>query len=349
MEKVLIGMSGGVDSSAAAVVLQKAGHDVLGVTLALCEKSDEAAVRDAAAVCKTLGIEHLVRDYRNEFEAAVVDNFIAEYLAGRTPNPCILCNEKIKFGLMAELAKNTGCTAVATGHYAVTRTAADGRVLLCRPLDRRKDQTYMLCRLNQEQLKMARFPLADFTKAQVRELAGEAGLSVADRADSQDICFVPSGDYAAFIEARVGRQPTGEFRDRDGRVLGTHQGLIRYTVGQRKGLGIALGKPAFVLEKNIGGNYVVLGEEAALFRRRVYIEDINYIPFDTLSSPMRVEAKLRYRQTEQPATLHPVGGTAAVLEFDEPQRAPSPGQTAVFYDGDVVLGGGTIAEEGEEK
>lgn len=346
MEKVLIGMSGGVDSSAAAVVLQKGGHEVVGVTLALCEKSDEAAVADAAAVCKTLGIEHLVRDYRAEFQKAVIDNFIAEYLAGRTPNPCILCNEKIKFGLMAELAKSTGCTAVATGHYAVTQTQSDGRVLLCRPKDRHKDQTYMLCRLNQEQLKMARFPLADLTKAEVRALAQEIGLSVADRADSQDICFVPSGDYASFIEERVGRQPTGDFRDPNGNLLGTHQGLIRYTVGQRKGLGIALGKPAFVLEKNVDGNFVVLGDEEALFYRRVLVENINYIPFDTLKEPLKVGAKLRYRQTEQPALLHPVGERAAILEFEEPQRAPSPGQTAVFYDGEVVVGGGTI-EKGE--
>ena len=342
MEKVMVGMSGGVDSSAAAVLLQKQGHTVLGVTLQLCPQPQKEAAQDAAAVCQTLGIQHAVLDYRTAFEQTVIADFIGEYLAGRTPNPCILCNEKIKFGLLMTQAQKTGCTALATGHYAVTKKDAGGRTLLCRPEDRQKDQTYMLCRLNQEQLAFARFPLAALTKAEVRALAAEARLSVADRADSQDICFVPSGDYGAFIEARIGRQPSGSFLSPDGTVLGTHRGLIHYTVGQRKGLGIALGKPAYVLAKNAAENTVILSEESALFRTRVELKDTNYIPFDRCSSLLKVSAKLRYRQTEQPAVLHPTSETTAVLEFEQPQRAPSPGQTAVFYDGDVVLGGATI-------
>lgn len=342
MGRVLIGMSGGVDSSVAALLLRENGDTTVGVTLQLCPQPQTDAVRDAAAVCEALQMEHSVLDYRAEFSETVMNNFIAEYLNGRTPNPCVLCNEKIKFGVLVQTAKQMGCEALATGHYAATRREPNGRVLLCRPKDRNKDQTYMLCRLSQEQLAFARFPLANLSKAEIRALASEKGLAVADRQDSQDICFVPSGDYAAFIEERIGKQPCGEFRSTDGTVLGTHAGLIRYTVGQRKGLGIALGKPAYVLEKNAAENFVVLGEESELFRTRVEIGDINYIPFDTLSAPIRVTAKLRYRQAEQPALLHPTSAHSAVLEFDRPQRAPSSGQTAVFYDGDTVLGGGTI-------
>lgn len=348
MKKVIIGMSGGVDSSVAAAVLKEQGYEVIGVTLSLYKEdptTGTADERDAAAVCKTLGIKHIIVDRREAFKNTVIKDFIASYEAGLTPNPCVLCNKAVKFSEMLSLADELGADFVATGHYsAIKRDESTGRYLLCRPEDKSKDQTYMLYRLTQEQLSRILMPLASLSKEQVRNKAREIGLCVASRPDSQDICFVPDGDYAGFIERYTGKTyPQGDYVSVDGKVLGRHNGLIRYTVGQRKGLGIALGKPAFVIAKQVDSNRVVLSEnEDLLFKTSVKIKDVNFIPFDAPEGEIKVEAKLRYRHKEAPATLRMTGENEAVIEFETPQRAPAPGQAAVFYDGELLIGGGTI-------
>ena len=345
-EKVMAGMSGGVDSSVCASLLIDGGYSVAGATLDLWGKENTVSpeAEEAAKVCGKLGIPHYFFEMRKEFAGAVIDNFINEYINGATPNPCIVCNRRIKFGKMLEQAKSMGYFKIATGHYAVVKKSADGRYLLSKAADRTKDQTYVLYSLTQEQLSSVIFPLGGLTKAQVREIAESKGFSNAHKPDSQDICFVPDGDYAAFIEKYTGRiSAPGDFTDISGCPIGKHNGLIRYTVGQRKGLGISLGKPAYVVTKDTASNRVVLGDENLLFYRRVLVKDVNFIPFDRLKSDMRVTAKLRYRHIEQPARIFP-DENGVIVEFDEPQRAPSPGQSAVFYDGDTVIGGGIIVK-----
>lgn len=348
-------MSGGVDSSVAAALLSEQGYDVAGCTLRLYDGEEYEAgnsrtccsvsdVEDARGVCAKLGIPHYVFNFKQQFRSRVIDGFISEYINGRTPNPCIECNKSIKFSEMLLRAETLGYDKIATGHYAFTKQAADGRWLLFRGNDRSKDQSYVLYGMTQHQLSKTLFPLADVSKETVRKIAARYGFFNAEKPDSQDICFVPDGDYAAFIERDLGRPAApGDFSDERGNVLGRHSGLIRYTVGQRKGLGIALGSPAFVLSKDAQSNRVILStDERRLFYRRVLISDVNYIPDTVPTEPLRVTAKLRYRHTDSPAILYPTADGGAVLEFDEPQRAPSPGQAAVFYDGDRVLGGGTI-------
>ncbi len=342
MEKVLVGMSGGVDSSATAVILKNQGYSVKGVTLSLCGEDNEKNISDAKSVCEKLGIEHLEADLKKEFEEFVITDFINQYINGKTPNPCLECNKHIKFGRMLDLAENYGCDKIATGHYARITKKADGRYLLLRAKHIEKDQSYVLYGLNQHQLSHTLFPLGDYSKEEVRETARENDLICADRPDSQDICFVPDGNYASFIEKFSGfTSEKGKYIAVDGKVLGEHQGVIHYTIGQRKGLGIALGKPQFVIDKNPTDNTVVLGDEEHLFKREVLVSNVNFIPFDSLKEEMRVTAKLRYRHKDQPATIYPDGENVKII-FDEPQRAPSPGQAAVFYDGDVVVGGGII-------
>lgn len=339
-QKVLVGMSGGVDSSVCAALLKNDGYEVLGVTLNLFGDTS-AAQSDAKAVCDTLGIEHTVFDLQNEFKQFVIDDFINEYISGRTPNPCIVCNREIKFGEMLKIADRLGCDKIATGHYAKI-VEKDGRFLLCRADDKSKDQSYVLYCLNQEQLSRTVLPLSGHSKDEVRQTAEGFSLLNANKKDSQDICFVPDGDYAAFIERTADFvSQTGNYLDINGNVLGSHKGVIRYTIGQRKGLGIALGKPAFVIDKNPDTNEVVIGDEEHLFYKKVYVENLNFIPFDELKGEMEVYCKLRYRHTEQPATIKPYE-KGVLVEFQTPQRAPSPGQAAVFYDGDIVVGGGII-------
>lgn len=340
-EKVLVGMSGGVDSSAAALILKENGYDVSGVTLKLCKEDKPQDLKDAKAVCEKLGIEHLTLDLKGDFERFVISDFISQYKQGLTPNPCLSCNRHIKFGLMLEKAEELGFDKIATGHYARI-CEKDGRFLLMRSSDRQKDQTYVLYALTQRQLSRLALPLGDLSKAEIRAKAEKAGLVTADRPDSQDICFVPDGDYAAFIEEWDGfKSKKGEYVNINGDVLGQHQGVIHYTIGQRKGLGIALGKPQFVIDKSAKTNRVVLGDEEHLFKKTVKVNQVNFIPFDTLKEEMRVTAKLRYRHIEQPATIKPLEDGVEIT-FDTPQRAPSPGQAAVFYDGDIVVGGGII-------
>lgn len=342
-EKVMLGMSGGVDSSVAAAVLQEKGYEVGGVTLILCQDDNGSNVSDAKAVCDKMNIPHFTFDLREDFSKFVIDDFIARYIEGKTPNPCIECNKHIKFGKMLDIALSNGYHKIATGHYAKIEQNAEGRYLLKKAEDSSKDQSYVLYNLTQNQLAHVLFPLGEFSKPEIRKKAEDMELINADRPDSQDICFVPDGDYASFIEKKIGKEyECGDYVDINGNVLGQHKGVIRYTLGQRKGLGIALGKPAFVLDKNSSTNRVVLGDEEHLFKSRVCVEKVNFIPFDRLEGKMRVTAKLRYRHSAQPALIIPNGENGVIIEFDEPQRAPSPGQAAVFYDGDIVVGGGII-------
>lgn len=347
--KTLIGMSGGVDSAVTAALVSRES-DAAGITLKLydgkiqeiIEKNAREAA-DAADVCKKLGIPHSVLDLKSEFNDSVIKYFIDEYIAGCTPNPCIQCNINIKFGAMLNYAEESGFDKIATGHYAKVEKCGD-KYLLKKALDSTKDQSYVLYGLTQNQLSKTVLPLGDYTKSQAREIANDLQLCVARKSDSQDICFVPDGDYAAFISKTTGINfAEGDYLDLDGKILGRHKGVIHYTIGQRKGLGIALGKHAFVLSKDADTNQVVLGDEEHLFCKQVEVSGVNIIAADSLNG-IRAAGKLRYRHTEQPCVIHETGKDSVILEFDTPQRAPSPGQAAVFYDGDIVLGGGTIVK-----
>ncbi len=343
MKKVIVGVSGGVDSSVAAYLLKKEGYEVIGVTLLLCDNGVKD-IEIAKGVCESLGIEHIVLDRKEVFKNTIINNFVDIYEQGGTPNPCVLCNMAIKFEEMLRFADEIGADYVATGHYCAVIKNNEGRYLIKRPADISKDQTYMLYKLTQKQLSRTLMPLSNYTKEQVREIALSVGLVSADRPDSQDICFVSDGDYKGFIENYTGKKyPEGDFVSVDGKVLGRHKGIIGYTVGQRKGLGIALGKPAFVISKNADLNTVTLSDnEELLYTDTVKIKDINFIPFNSFEGDLRVYAKLRYRHKESPATLTLTGENEGILVFDEKQRAAAKGQAAVFYCDDILIGGGTI-------
>lgn len=352
-KKVLIAMSGGVDSSTAALLLQRQGYEVIGATVKMfgnrelgVNAPDEPRkdALDAQAVAAKLGIPHHMLDFTCDFKRHVLDHFVAEYNCGRTPNPCVDCNKYIKFGKLYEAAKELGCDYLATGHYVrVAYSAEQGRWLLERADDAAKDQSYMLFNLTQEQLSHLIMPLAAYSKPQIRQLAQEAGLNVAEKADSQDICFVPDGDYVKVIRPIGGMEKPGNFVHINGTVLGRHKGQIHYTIGQRKGLGIAYEYPLYVIRKDIAHNTVILGPNDALFKKELLAEHCNFIAFDKLQGPVRVTAKARYRQKDVPATIEPAGNKVRVI-FDEPQRALTPGQAVVFYNGDYVVGGGIIAD-----
>jgi len=345
-KKVLVGMSGGVDSSVAAQLLINSNLGTTGVTLRLYEGEKCGSlndVRDAAEVCEKLGIEHLVLDLKNQFDNAVIDKFIAEYQLGNTPNPCIECNKHIKFGEMLKFAKSEGFDYIATGHYAKIQKQGD-RFVVVKPKDKSKDQSYVLYSLNQEQLGSTVMPLGDLTKAEVREIAEAKGLITAHKSDSQDICFVPDGDYTDFISKWLGVTfPEGDYVDVNGKVIGRHKGMIRYTIGQRKGLGMGFGKHMYVLDKSPLENKVILGDEDGLFKKSVVVKDVNFMAMESLTSPMDCLGKLRYRHNEQPCRITPIDENTLLAEFTEPQRAPTPGQAAVFYDGDTVICGGVIS------
>ncbi len=348
---VLIAMSGGVDSSAAAYLMQAGGFRCQGATMRLLESDDGRNAADAESVCRRLGIPFMTLDMAREFREDVIEKFVRVYRAGGTPNPCVDCNRRMKFSRLMEAADGAGLHYVATGHYArVGRDAGTGRQLLKKALDAGKDQSYFLYTLTQSQLSRVQFPLGGMEKRQVRELAERLGFVNARRRDSQDICFIPGGDYGAFIESWTGEAfPAGDFLDREGRAVGRHRGAIRYTLGQRKGLGLSMGEPVYVCGKDMSANTVTVGPESALFVREILVEDLNWIAIEGLDSPLRVGAKTRSRQAEQAAEIFPESGGRVRVVFDRPQRAVTPGQAAVFYSGDAVVGGGTIVEARTEK
>lgn len=347
--KTLIGMSGGVDSAVTAHLVSKTS-DAAGITLYLYDGNNDALIKkfnqesaDAADVCARLGIEHSILDLKSEFNDFVIKHFTDEYIAGRTPNPCIQCNIHIKFGLMLDYAAKNGFDSIATGHYARIEKCGN-KFLLKKAIDPAKDQSYVLYGLTQHELAKTVLPLGDYTKEQARAIAEDLKLCVARKSDSQDICFVPDGDYAAFIERTTGLTfAAGDYLNLDGKVLGRHKGVIHYTIGQRKGLGIALGHHAFVLDKNADTNQIILGDEEHLFYKKVEVANVSLTADQGLDG-IRAAGKLRYRHKEQSCVIHQLSPDRVLLEFDEPQRAPSPGQSAVFYDGDIVLGGGTIVK-----
>ncbi len=344
---VLIGMSGGVDSSVAALLLQQSGYDCIGCTMRLyCTPGGEDSTRDAEAVARKMNIPFHVFDFQEDFHSRVIGDFIRCYEGGVTPNPCIRCNRFLKFGVMLEKALELGCSHIATGHYAQIRRDPDtGRYLLYKAADRTKDQTYFLYSLTQHQLAHTLFPLGGLTKGDAREIAEAQGFLNARKRDSQDICFVPDGDYVRFMKEYTGKDyPQGQYLDLSGKVVGTHQGAVCYTLGQRKGLGIALGAPVYVCAKDMQKNTVTVGPNEALFHNALRADDLNWILFPALTSPIRVTAKIRHSQNEQAATVYPEDGGLVRVAFDQPQRAITPGQAVVFYDGDDVVGGGTIRE-----
>lgn len=348
MEKrALIGMSGGVDSSVAAWLCQEEGIDCVGATMHLyCPSEEKKDDADARAVAQRLGIPFHILDFQKEFREQVMDAFVRSYESGRTPNPCIRCNQTLKFGAMLDAALALDCSHVATGHYArIRRDPETGRYLLCKAEDRAKDQTYFLYGLNQHQLSHTLFPLGNLTKERVRAIAQEQGFLNARKRDSQDICFVPEGDYVAFLERHTGkRYAPGSYLDQTGKVVGTHRGAVAYTLGQRKGLGVALGEPMYVCGKDMDANTVTLGRNADLYSSGLIAENMNWLPFPELTAPLAVTAKIRHSQYEQPAMVYPMENGSVRVVFGTPQRAVTPGQAVVLYDGDMVVGGGTIVE-----
>jgi tRNA-uridine 2-sulfurtransferase len=363
---IAVAMSGGVDSSTVAAMLRAEGHEVIGLTMQLWNQRRLAAhegmpeavhgrccslddVYDARRVAETIGIPYYVVNQEERFERDVVRPFVEQYLSGRTPIPCSLCNNHLKFDQLLIVAQQIGADALATGHYARNSfDEASGRWLLKRPADSSKDQTYFLFGLTQEQLSRTLFPLGDMTKLQVRQLAHQHGLALAEKPDSQEICFVPGGDYKRFLDAYLEEQgdalpdTAGELVTTDGKVIGEHSGIQNFTVGQRKGLGVATGSPLYVLQIKGDSRQVIVGDQENLYSRTLRTQRVNLISVAHLIAPMRVAVKIRHRHEPAPATIEKTGDDEILVSFDEPQRAITPGQAAVFYDRDIVVGGGWI-------
>ena len=352
----MIAMSGGVDSSVAAQLMIDAGYRCVGATMRLLDHAAPEQnhlckvlqdIEDAKKVADRLGFPHYVYNFSKEFQEQVVDRFVSCYECGTTPNPCVTCNRFIKFGVLLDKGMDElGCDYVVTGHYArIAQDPDTGRWLLKKATHTAKDQSYFLYNLTQNQLAHTIFPLGDLTKEEVRAIAEKHGFVNAHKRDSQDVCFIPSGDYTEFLERYTGKKyPEGDFLDWNGTVVGHHHGAIGYTLGQRKGLGVAMGEPVYVTSKDMKKNTVTVGRNEDLFSRELLAEDWNWFLFPELTEPVRVLAKARSRMTEQPATVYPEADGKARVIFDEPQRAITPGQAVVLYQGDVVVGGGTIID-----
>ena len=344
-KKVVIGMSGGVDSSVAALLLKQAGYDVIGVTMELWKKETDISIADAKQIADKLDIPFYTIDLTKEFKEYVIDNFSKQYIEGKTPNPCIECNKYLKFGLMLEKAKEMfDADFIATGHYAkIQYNKETNRYYIEEASTIQKDQTYVLYNLTQEQLKHVLMPLGDYTKEQVRKIAEENNFITANKKDSQEICFVEDNDYAGFIEKHYNyKAKSGEFVDTKGNTYGKHKGIIHYTVGQRRGLGLSLKAPLYVKQVNPKTHEVILCPKEELFSENLTCNNINLITMDKLEQPITATVKIRYSAPKVKATLIPIDDNTIKVVFDEPQRAVTPGQAVVFYDDNIVIGGGTI-------
>lgn len=354
-KKVAVGMSGGVDSSVAAYLLKEQGFDVIGVTMQIWQDEDPlamaenggccglSAVDDARRVADRLDIPYYVLNFKREFRNNVIDYFIDEYIHARTPNPCIACNRYVKWEALLNRAVELGCDYIATGHYARVCRLENGRYALQKSTAAGKDQTYALYNLTQEQLSRTLMPVGEYNKEQIRKMAEDIGLLVASKPDSQEICFIPDNDYASYIKRETGQTfPEGNFVDAGGNVLGRHKGLIHYTIGQRKGLGLSLGMPAFVTELRPEANEVVIGTNEDTFHARLLADKVNWMSIPELQGKQRVTAKIRYSHQGAPCVIRMMGEDMVECRFEEPVRAITPGQAVVFYDGDIVIGGGTI-------
>lgn len=351
--KVLVGLSGGVDSAVAAKLLIDKGYNVSGVTLKLLpdfygvQKSNDADIFESKKIADKLGIPHLIYDFRKEFSHLVIDYFIKTYKEGKTPNPCFICNSKIKFGLLLDRALNSGFDAVATGHYAgIEKDGKTNRMLLCKAADSLKDQSYFLALLNQEQLKHILFPLHEMQKSEVKEIAAKKGLIKTGQRESQDICFVPNDDYSTFINsfAQKGDFSEGNFLDCEGKIIGRHKGLQYYTIGQRRGLALAFGYPVYVVSKDSKTNTVTVGKKEKLLFSSFIAEKVNLILSEKISGPVNIMVKTRYRQKEKKAVLTPIENGKVKIEFETPELAVAEGQAAVFYSGKYIFGSGIISE-----